>query len=290
MSLRTVSLVKQNAISHWHHSSSNPPHSPPVPIGQQVNPPAWKRQKSSTSSGRHNSCVCCECVCPCFLCVGCERKAFVLQASSWRAQPERRLWLWGIAETKRHPTISFVLPLTIPTSNNSAVNATVIICWLQFQPIAVRGNNQVKTKLMNIDSNRIDTRGSAYCKKGLQLSRNSHNNLRTMAGMKGSMLCFQRSSCLVSVLLLLIGSFTPAYAQEEETSLPSRFGPNGNLSPGKAQPPPPPRNPYTTGGGCLFSKGLTNKLRVCNSEDVLPDSIEQGYCRLPDKGLEYQEM
>ena len=165
-----------------------------------------------------------------------------------------------------------------------------VICRLQFQPIIARGK-PLKTKVMHIDRNRADTRGSAYCSKGRQLSRYGHNT--GFAGMKGLVLCFQRSSvCLL--LLLLIGTVfitpTQVHAQEEETSLPSRFGPNGNLSPGKAEPPPPPRNPYTIGGGCLFSKGLSTKLRICNSEDILPDSIEQGYCRLPDVGLEYQEM
>ena len=68
---------------------------------------------------------------------------------------------------------------------------------------------------------------------------------------------------------------------------PSAAGSGVDLSSGNV---PVVKNPYTTGGGCLYSKGLIHQPRVCNSEDILPDAVKNGYCRLPDVGLEYQEM
>jgi hypothetical protein len=45
-------------------------------------------------------------------------------------------------------------------------------------------------------------------------------------------------------------------------------------------------NPFER--GCLFTKGLTSQLRVCNSEDTLPDAIERGICREHD--IDYMEI
>ena len=85
-------------------------------------------------------------------------------------------------------------------------------------------------------------------------------------------------SCSNSVLF--------CYAQESEATS-NRFG-KIKLD---AKEVPPPKNPYLANGGCLYSNGLSNKVRVCNSEDILPDSIDLGYCRLPDhEGLQYPEM
>lgn len=45
-------------------------------------------------------------------------------------------------------------------------------------------------------------------------------------------------------------------------------------------------NPFER--GCLFTKGLTSQLRVCNSEDSLPDALDQGICREHD--IDYMEI
>jgi hypothetical protein len=48
------------------------------------------------------------------------------------------------------------------------------------------------------------------------------------------------------------------------------------------------KNPYVH--GCLYEHGLVSRIRVCHSEDVLPDAIQQGHCRLSSDNIDYMEI
>jgi hypothetical protein len=50
----------------------------------------------------------------------------------------------------------------------------------------------------------------------------------------------------------------------------------------------PWKNPYVH--GCLYEHGLVSRIRVCHSEDVLPDAIQQGHCRSSSDHIEYMEI
>jgi hypothetical protein len=50
----------------------------------------------------------------------------------------------------------------------------------------------------------------------------------------------------------------------------------------------PWKNPYVH--GCLYEHGLVSRMRVCHSEDVLPDAIQQGHCRSSSDHIEYMEI
>ncbi|CAB9531373.1 unknown protein [Seminavis robusta] len=45
-------------------------------------------------------------------------------------------------------------------------------------------------------------------------------------------------------------------------------------------------NPYQQ--GCLYSKNLTRQIRVCGSEDPLPEAVEKGWCRMAP--IDYPEI
>ena len=98
--------------------------------------------------------------------------------------------------------------------------------------------------------------------------------------LRGGTRSFCHLSMMTGILLLLL--LATHMVVVEGVVNPSRAGDGGDVANVK--------NPYTTGGGCLYSKGLLDQPRICNSEDRLPDAVTNGYCRLPDVGLEYQEM
>jgi hypothetical protein len=90
----------------------------------------------------------------------------------------------------------------------------------------------------------------------------------------------QLSLLMILMMMIPSSSVTTAAAAATTTNFSNTKNSNNSSHPWK--------NPYVH--GCLYEHGLVSRIRVCHSEDILPDAIQQGHCRLSSDHIEYMEI
>jgi hypothetical protein len=95
----------------------------------------------------------------------------------------------------------------------------------------------------------------------------------------------------LSLLILMIvttAAAAAAAAAAATTTTNTNFSTTKNSNNSNNNSSHPWKNPYVH--GCLYEHGLVSRIRVCHSEDILPDAIQQGHCRSSSDTMDYMEI